>query len=120
MADSFRKKQSIDDLVHYVTLHKLFPIALRAIVWPFVIFYSICLAYIYQSDEDHYEIGFIALAIVGCVHILTVLCCYWSVHIAAFLNCRKVNSRDLLLKVFFLVIFYRFSLNNVIFFAFIR
>lgn len=91
MADSFRKKQSIDDLVHYVTLHKLFPIALRAIVWPFVILYSICLAYIYQSDEDHYEIGFIALAIVGCVHILTVLCCYWSVHIAAFLNCRKVN-----------------------------
>lgn len=91
MPDHFKKKHSIDDLVHYVTLHKLNPLALRAIVWPFVVFYFICLGFIYQTDEENYEIGFIALAVVGCVHILTVLCCYWSVHIAAFLNCRKVN-----------------------------
>lgn len=85
-----KKKQSIDDLVHYVTLHKVNPIAFRAIVWPFVILYLICLGFIYQTDEENYEIGFIALAVVGGCHILTVLCCYWSVHIAAFLNCRKV------------------------------
>lgn len=90
MTDKLRKKQSIDDLVHYVTLHKVVPIAVRAIVWPFVILYSVCLGYIYQADVDNYEIGFIGLAFVGCLHILTVLCCYWSVHIAAFLNCRKV------------------------------
>lgn len=92
MTQHFKKKHSIDDLVHYVTLHKVHPIALRAIVWPFVVFYLICLGFISQTDEDNYEVGFIALAAVGCVHILTVLCCYWSVHIAAFLNCRKVTT----------------------------
>lgn len=91
MPQHFKKKHSIDDLVHYVTLHKINPIALRAIVWPFVVFYLICLGFIYQTDAENYEVGFIALAVVGCLHILTVLCCYWSVHIAAFLNCRKVN-----------------------------
>lgn len=90
MPPHFKQKHSIDDLVHYVTLHKVNPIALRAIVWPFVVFYLICLGFIYQTDVENYEIGFIALAVVGCFHILTVLCCYWSVHIAAFLNCRKV------------------------------
>lgn len=92
MPQHFKKKHSIDDLVHYVTLHKINPIALRAIVWPFVVFYLICLGFIYQTDAENYEVGFIALAVVGCLHILTVLCCYWSVHIAAFLNCRKVFS----------------------------
>ncbi|XP_031619014.1 manganese-transporting ATPase 13A1 [Contarinia nasturtii] len=91
MTPNFKQKHSIDDLVHYVTLHKILPLALRAIVWPFVVFYLICLGFIYQTDPENYEIGLIALAIVGCFHILTVLCCYWSVHIAAFLNCRKVK-----------------------------
>lgn len=93
MPQNFKKKHSIDDLVHYVTLHKVNPIALRAIVWPFVVFYLICLGFISQTDEENYEVGFIALAVVGCIHILTVLCCYWSVHIAAFLNCRKVKKK---------------------------
>lgn len=91
MTQNFKKKHSIDDLVHYVTLHKTLPLALRAIIWPFVVFYLICLGFLVETDAENYEIGFIALAVVGCVHILTVLCCYWSVHIAAFLNCRKVT-----------------------------
>lgn len=91
MTDKLRKKQSIDDLVHYVTLHKVYPIAFSGVVWPFVVLYALCLAFIYQSDAENYEIGFISLAGIGCVHILTSLCCYWSVHISAFLNCRKVG-----------------------------
>lgn len=92
MTQNFKKKQSIDDLVHYVTLHKILPLALRAIVWPFVVLYLIVLGYLCQTDAENYEFGFIALAVVAVVNILTVLCCYWSVHIAAFLNCRKVTT----------------------------
>lgn len=92
MTQHFKKKQSIDDLVHYVTLHKVLPLALRAIVWPFVAFYFIMFGIIYQTDVENYEFGFIALAFGAVLNILTVLCCYWSVHIAAFLNCRKVTA----------------------------
>lgn len=87
-----KKKRSIDDLVHYVTLHKVYPTALSGVVWPFVLLYMLCLGFIYQSDEENYELGFISLAVIGCGHILTCLCCYWSVHISAFLNCRKVRT----------------------------
>lgn len=90
------KRKSIDDLVDYVTLHKVNPIAFRGIVWPFVLLYLFCLSFIYQTSDENYELGFIILAIIGCGHILTVLCCYWSVHIAAFLNCRKVSFDNFL------------------------
>lgn len=92
MIDKLKKKQgNIDDLVEYVTLHKTYPIALSGVVWPFVLLYFLCLFFIYQSDDEYYEIGLISLAVIGCFHILTCLCCYWSVHILAFLNCRKVS-----------------------------
>lgn len=91
MTNRYEKQSSIDDLVNYVTLHKVNPIAFQGIVWPFVLLYLLCLGYIYQTKIENYELGFIILAIIGCCHILTVLCCYWSVHILAFLNCRKVG-----------------------------
>lgn len=81
---------NIDDLVQYVTLHTVKSVAFSGVVWPFVIAYLICLFFIYESG-DNYEIGLIALAVVAVVHILTSLCCYWSVHISAFLNCRKAS-----------------------------
>lgn len=112
MTPQFRKKHSIDDLVHYVTLHKVNPMALRAIVWPFVALYMICLAFIYQTDAENYEFGFIALAAIGCIHILTVLCCYWSVHIAAFLNCRKVTNH--VVSIFHIFPFIKTILFNAI------
>lgn len=92
---SARNKKSpdkIDDLVQYVTLHKVLPIALSGVVWPFVLLYLGCLFFIYQSDADYYEFGLIILAVIACLHILASLCCYWSVHISAFLNCRKVSE----------------------------
>lgn len=92
MTNRYGKQTSIDDLVSYITLHKVNPIAFRGIVWPFVLLYLLCLGYIYQTEVENYELAFIILAIIGCCHILTVLCCYWSVHILAFLNCRKVGS----------------------------
>lgn len=89
-----KKKHSIDDLVHYVTLHKVYPLALSGVIWPFVLLYLLCLGFIYQSDEDNYELGLITLAAAAVAHILTCLCCYWSVHISAFLNTRKVCGDD--------------------------
>lgn len=88
-----KKKHSIDDLVHYVTLHKVYPIALSGVIWPFVLLYLLCLGFVYQSDDDNYELGLITLAAAAAAHILTCLCCYWSVHISAFLNTRKVRMQ---------------------------
>lgn len=103
-----KKKHSIDDLVHYVTLHKVYPLALSGTVWPFVVLYFLCLGFIFQSEEEDYEYGFIALAVIAVKHIVTCLCCYWSVHVSAFLNCRRVN------KLFIFIIFH--SSNSVRFF----
>lgn len=88
-----KKGQSIDDLVQYVTLHKAYPVAFSGVVWPFIILYLLCLMFIFQSDDDYYEIGFIVIFGIAFVHVLTSLCCYWSVHISAFLNCRKVRIK---------------------------
>lgn len=86
-----RNAANIDDLVEYVTLHTVSPVALSGVVWPFALSYLVCLFFIYQSGDENYELGLIVLAAVACIHILTSLCCYWSVHISAFLNCRKVS-----------------------------
>lgn len=87
-----KKQQSIDDLVQYVTLHKVYPVAFSGVVWPFVLLYLICLIFLFQSDENSYEASLIVLFGVAFIHVLTSLCCYWSVHISAFLNCRKVRN----------------------------
>lgn len=113
MTNRYGKQTSIDDLVNYVTLHKVNPIPFRGIVWPFVLLYLLCLGYIYQTEVENYELGFIILAIIGCCHILTVLCCYWSVHILAFLNCRKVGLNSIQIGVYMLYIFQ----NHIICFA---
>lgn len=92
MIEKLKKNSgNIDDLVQYVTLHTVSPVAFSGVVWPFALSYLSCLYFIYQSGDDNYELGLIVLAVVACIHILTSLCCYWSVHISAFLNCRKVN-----------------------------
>lgn len=84
---------SIDDLVQYVGLYVRNPIALSGVVLPFVPLYlgAFYLWVAVYGVEEHYEAGLVAIAAIAFVHILALLCCYWSVHFLAFLNCRKVK-----------------------------
>lgn len=83
----------IDDLVQYVTLYVRNPIVLSGVVLPFIPLYlgAFYLWIAVYGVEEHYEAGLVAIAAIAFIHILTLLCCYWSVHVLAFLNCRKVK-----------------------------
>ncbi|XP_037957568.1 manganese-transporting ATPase 13A1 [Teleopsis dalmanni] len=88
-------KVSIDELVQYVTLHVRNPILFSGVVLPFVPLYvSAFYIWIHYGVQEHYEAGIIAVAAIAFVHIITLLCCYWSVHVMAFLNCRRVKKPD--------------------------
>lgn len=39
----------------------------------------------------NYDDGLLVVGGIIFIHILTTLCCYWSVHVLAFLNCRQVK-----------------------------
>ncbi|CAD6998459.1 manganese-transporting ATPase 13A1 [Ceratitis capitata] len=87
------RKPALDDLVQYVTLHIRNPIALSGIVMPFIILYLAAFyvwIFVYGIDV-HYEAGLITVAVIAFIQIISLLCCYWSVHVLAFLNCRKVK-----------------------------
>lgn len=83
----------IDDLVQYVTLYVRNPIVLSGVVLPFIPLYigAFYLWIVVYGVEAHYEAGLVAIAVIACAHVLTLLCCYWSVHVLAFLNCRQVK-----------------------------
>ncbi|KNC34139.1 hypothetical protein FF38_08310 [Lucilia cuprina] len=83
----------IDDLVQYVTLYVRNPIILSIVVLPFTLLYlgAFYLWIAVYGVEEYYEAGLVAIAAIAFVHVLTLLCCYWSVHVLAFLNCRKVK-----------------------------
>ncbi|XP_065358266.1 endoplasmic reticulum transmembrane helix translocase [Calliphora vicina] len=83
----------IDDLVQYVTLYLRNPIALSGVVLPFIPLYlgAFYLWIAVYGVEEYYEAGLVTIAAIAFVHVLTLLCCYWSVHVLAFLNCRKVK-----------------------------
>lgn len=88
-----KQDQHLDELIQYVTLHKLNPLAFQATLSPFL-FAIACLLYIWvfvYGFEEFYEAGLVSLAAIGCLEVLLCLCCYWSVHINTFLNCRRVS-----------------------------
>uniref|UniRef100_T1P895 Haloacid dehalogenase-like hydrolase n=1 Tax=Musca domestica TaxID=7370 RepID=T1P895_MUSDO len=84
---------SVDDLVQYVGLYVRNPLFLSGLILPFVPLYfgAFYLWIAVYGIEEHYEAGLVSVAAIAFVHILTLLCCYWSVHVLAFLNCRKVK-----------------------------
>lgn len=86
----------IDDLVQYVTLHRPRPLILNGCLLPFIIVVGIWLymwTFVYGFDDDaYYEAFIIILVVIACVQILVCLCCFWSVHIQTFLNCKKVPT----------------------------
>lgn len=83
----------VDDLVKYVTLYVRNPIVLSGVVLPFIPLYlgAFYLWIAVYGVEEHYEAGLVAIAAIAFAHVLTLLCCYWSVHVLAFLNCRQVK-----------------------------
>ena len=88
------KSQNLDDLVNYVSLHTQNSILFSGIVLPFSILY-ICVFYIWimvYGVDAYYEAGIVAICILVFLHVITCLCCFWSVHVQTFLNCRKVRS----------------------------
>lgn len=83
----------LDDLIQYVSLYTQLKTLFHLYVLPFVVIYGVWLygwCGIYGFTE-HYEAGFLGLAIIGCIQILCCLACYWSVHINCYFTCRKVR-----------------------------
>ncbi|KAJ8952493.1 hypothetical protein NQ318_003289 [Aromia moschata] len=50
--------------------------------------------------SDHYEGGFVGLAVIGCLQVLCCLACYWSVHINCFCTCKKKEGETALWFIF--------------------
>lgn len=90
---------SVDDLVQRVSLYGSRSVIFHGTVLPFICFYSVWLytwLILYGFDEFN-EAGFVGIAVIGIVQILSCLCCYWSVHIQCFLTCNKVRHVPLAL-----------------------
>lgn len=86
-------RSSLDDLVQYTQLYKPVPTVLQGTVLPFMLIYAI-LFYLWifvYGVEEHYEAGFVFIAVVAVLQILICLCCYWSVHVECFLSCVAVS-----------------------------
>lgn len=85
--------QTLDNLIQYVTLHEKLPTAFSGIVFPFVALYLgfFYLWYNVYGVDEFYEAGIVCIVALAILHVLTCLCCYWSVHVLTFLNCRTVS-----------------------------
>lgn len=84
----------LDDLVQSVTLYTRIPTLFHLYILPFLTIY---LGWLYlwlgiYGFSEHYEGGFVGLAVIGCFQILCCLACYWSVHVNCFFTCRKVRK----------------------------
>nr|XP_029709139.1 LOW QUALITY PROTEIN: manganese-transporting ATPase 13A1-like [Aedes albopictus] len=91
-----RRNGSLDELVQYVTLHVPSHVLLSGSTLPFMMVYALW-GYLWvcvYGVEDYWEAGLLTLAGIGFVQILVCLCCFWSVHVQVFLNCRKAKSPD--------------------------
>ncbi|KAI5703947.1 hypothetical protein M8J75_000336 [Diaphorina citri] len=89
-----KKSEKIDDLVQRVSLYRTIPAYLHGTVFPFVILYGswAYFWFIVQGYEEYAEEGFLGFGVIGVLQILSVLCCYWSVHIRCFLSCKKESN----------------------------
>lgn len=93
---SSRNGDRVDDLVQYVTLHTPSHVLLSGSTLPFMGLYAVW-AYLWvvvYGIEDYWEAGLLTLAGIGFVQIFVCLCCFWSVHVQTFLNCRKAKTPE--------------------------
>ncbi|EDS33872.1 cation-transporting ATPase 13a1 [Culex quinquefasciatus] len=91
VGSSGRTGDRVDDLVQYVTLHTPSHVLLSGSVLPFMGLYAVW-AYLWVAVygiEEYWEAGLLTLAGIGFVQVFVCLCCFWSVHVQTFLNCRK-------------------------------
>lgn len=93
----------LDDLVQSVTLYSNVNTLFHGYILPFLVIY---LGWIYvwcgvYGFWEFYEGGCVGLAVVGCIQILSCLCCHWSVHVRCLLTCKweKDISKATLAKV---------------------
>lgn len=87
-------RPKLDDLVQSVSLYTRIPTLLHLYVLPFILIYS---AWLYlwlgiYGFNEHYEGGFVGMAVIGCLQVLSCLACYWSVHVNCFFSCKKENN----------------------------
>lgn len=91
---SFSGSGALDDLVQYATIHIPLPVVFSGAVMPFMLVYALWLylwVFVYGVDE-YRDAGLLLLAAIGFTQILVCLCCFWSVHVQTFLNCRRTKS----------------------------
>lgn len=86
-------KPKLDELIQYVAFYTQLRTLFHLYTLPFIFMY---IGWIYgwcgiYGFDEHYEGGFLGLAIIGCIQILCCLGCYWSVHVNSFFTCKKVN-----------------------------
>lgn len=86
-------KDSVDELVSYVSCYKPRPLFFHAYIGPFVSIYSIL---IYQwlinsSLAENQEFWFISVIALVVLQVLSYLFCHWSVHVNCFLAYSKVR-----------------------------
>lgn len=93
---TLKNDKRIDDLVQYITLHKPNPIILNGNIFPFLILYGLWfgLWVFVFGVEEYYEAGIVTIVVVAFLQIIISLCCYWSVHIHTFLNCRSAKTPE--------------------------
>lgn len=85
----------IDDLVQSVTLYNPRKPIFHGYVLPFLILYA-AVVYVWLTVfgyEEHFELGWIALAIVALLQILTLLFCHWFVSFNCLLTANKVSLK---------------------------
>lgn len=86
-------QSSVDELVEYIQLFRPVPTIFQGTILPFFIIYPIvfyCWIFVYGFHEN-FEAGFVTVAVIAIIQILTCLCCYWSVHVQCFLSCSPVS-----------------------------
>lgn len=90
-------KPKLDDLIQSVTLYTTKRTAFHGYVLPFALIYPVWI-YLWlglYGFTDFYEGGFVGVAGIAFLQILSCLCCYWSVHINCMFTCKTVSQVDL-------------------------
>lgn len=74
------------------SFHAPNPLWMRLNVTPFIVVYVLLLGAYFFKYEEWEDSPLLILPIIVLLHILSVISCYWSVHIRTFLTCRSVKQ----------------------------
>jgi len=87
------KVASLTEEIQYIKLYTLRPVILHFYLLPFIPLYILWLYgwVVLYGVKEYFEAGLIALAIIGCLQILSGLFCHWSVHVRSFFTCTSVS-----------------------------